>query len=118
MNSRVEVRIAALLAALAAGGALAQSGEKPAVPEVGQSRAVTDVGPTPAQERDSVGAVVLENSPVRAQRQFLGPPSGPKRVSDVTRNSDQVQTEVDLARERDAEAAKLYKQGAGGLTVK
>jgi hypothetical protein len=118
MNRRVEMRTAALLAALAAGGVLAQSGEKPAAPEVGPSPVVTDVDPAPAQERDSVGAVMLETSPVWAQRQLFGPASGPKRVSDVTRNSDRTQTEVDLARERDAEATNLYKRGAGSLTVK
>jgi hypothetical protein len=118
MNGRVEMQTAALLAAMAAGGVMAQSGEKPAAPELGQPPVVTDVGPVPAQERDSVGAVVLENSMVRAQRQMSGPPAGPKRVSDVTRDSDRTQTEVDLARQREAEKVDLYKKGAGGLIVK
>jgi hypothetical protein len=112
------MRTAALLTALAAGGALAQVSEKPAAPELGQPSVTTDVGPAPAQERDSVGAVVLESSPVRAQHHLFGPPSGPKRVSDVTSNSRRAQTEVDLARQREAESINLYRGGAGSLIVK
>jgi len=117
MNHRCPMETAALLAALAAGSALAQSSEKPAAPEVGQPSVVTDVGPAPAQERESVGAVVLEQAPVRAQRQVMGAP-GATRVRDVARDSNRTQTEMDLARQREAESWNLYKGGAGSLTVK
>jgi len=112
------MRTVALLAALATSGALAQSNEKPAAPEVGQPPVTTDVGPAPAQERDSAGAVVLENSPVRAQRTLFGHPPGPTRVRQVTRNSVRAQTELDLARQRQAETIELYRDGAGSLIVK
>lgn len=118
MLSRCPIRTAALLAALVAGGVFAQSSEKPASPEVGQPPVATDAGPPPAQERDSVGAVVLENSPVRAQRALIGKPSGMTRVNDVTRNTDRAQIERDLARQRDAEEVNLHRDGAGSLTVK
>lgn len=54
--------IAAMLAASAAGSALAQV--SPVV--------FTDAGAMPAEERDSMGAVLMEDSPVRAQRQTFG----------------------------------------------
>jgi hypothetical protein len=116
MNRRNSVPTAALLAALAAGGAWSQSNEKPAAPDVGGPTVVTDVGPAPAQERDSTGAVMLENSPVQAQRSVFGPPSGPKRVQDASKNSNRAQVELDLARERQKESMQLYRQGAGSLT--
>ncbi|AMO23272.1 hypothetical protein [Ramlibacter tataouinensis] len=113
------MRTAALLAALVAGGALAQTSDKPAAPEVGQPP-VSDVGPAPAHERDSVGAVVMENSPVRAQRQVMmgAPPDGLVRVREVTNNSNRAQTQVDLARQREAEKMNLQLRGAGGQVVK
>lgn len=51
-------RIAALAAALGTGGVLAQT-----------APVMTDVGPAPAEDRASTGAIVLENSLVRAQRE-------------------------------------------------
>lgn len=118
MLTRCPMRTAALLAVLAAGGVCAQPVEKPAAPEVGQPAVATDAGPAPAQERDSVGAVVLEHSPVRAQRTLFGKRSGMSRVSDVTRNTERAQVERDLASQRQAEELNLYRDGAGSLTVK
>ena len=63
------MHVAALAAALGAGGVLAQT--RPAASDGGAVAApvVTDAGPAPAQERSSMGAIVLENSLVRAQKQ-------------------------------------------------
>lgn len=57
------VRAAAgvLAGALLAGGAIAQT----------QPITMTDTAPTPAQERNSVGAVILMDEPVLAQREAL-----------------------------------------------
>ncbi|HXD43299.1 MAG TPA: hypothetical protein VN649_22230 [Ramlibacter sp.] len=76
MNYAILIRGAAFAAALGAGSVLAQTKPPvdpgttpPAATDVGPSPVVTDVGPAPAQERDSMGAIVLGDSLVRAQRQ-------------------------------------------------
>lgn len=58
-------RVAAtvLATALLAGGALAQSKPEPAT--------MTDTAPHPAQDRASVGAVILMDEPVLAQREAM-----------------------------------------------
>ena len=67
MKYPVLMRTAAFAAVLGAGGVLAQTA--PAAPDTSAgSPVVSDVGPPPAHERNSLGAIVLENSPVRAQR--------------------------------------------------
>ena len=57
------VRAAAgvLAGALLAGGAIAQT----------QPITMTDTAPTPAQERNSVGAVIMMDEPVLAQREAM-----------------------------------------------
>jgi hypothetical protein len=59
------VRAAAgvLAGALLAGGAIAQKQPEPLT--------MTDTAPTPAQERSSVGAVILMDEPVLAQREAM-----------------------------------------------
>ena len=54
------MRSCALAAAVGTGAVLAQTPT--------ETSATTDVGPPPAEERSSTGAIVLENSLVRAQR--------------------------------------------------
>lgn len=59
---------AALLAALLSGPVLAQTAPSSSVP--GKSGPVlTDVAPPPPEDRSSTGAIVLEQSPVKAQRE-------------------------------------------------
>jgi len=129
MNYAILIRGAALVAALGAGSVLAQTKPAdtgttpPAVNDVGPSPVVTDVGPAPAQERDSLGAIVLENSLVRAQRQNAferaSSRTGVASVGrGVLRATAKAQREADLAQAREDQAAELYRRGAGGLIQK
>jgi hypothetical protein len=116
------VQIAALWASLAAGGVMAQTAA-PAAPDVGPSRVVTDVAPAPAQERDSMGAIVLENSLVRAQQQNAFEKSAARTgVATVGRNvmraTMNAQREADLAQARQDETMQLHQRGAGSLVDK
>jgi len=112
----------ALTAALGAGSVLAQT--RPAATDGGLSPpVVTDVGPAPAQERNSLGAIVLGNSLVRAQRQNAferaSSRTGVASVGrGVLRATMKAQREAELAQAREQEAAELYRRGAGGLTEK
>ena len=120
MNYAILIRGAALVAALGAGSVLAQT--KPA--DTGTRPATaTDVGPAPAQERDSLGAIVLENSLVRAQRQNAferaSSRTGVASVGrGVLRATAKAQREADMAQAREDQAAELYRRGAGALTDK
>ena len=83
----------------------------------------TDVGPPPAEERASTGAVVLENSPVRAQRdKALADTSvsgGPSMAAgSVVRAPTRAQARAARASARAAEAAEFRRRGAGSLTGK
>lgn len=113
--------LVALAAVLAAGPAAAQSSpptaaEGPAV--------VTDVGPPPAQERDSMGAIVLEESPVRAQRdrdfeQGTAPkPRASKVGREILRSTTKAKARAELKQAREAEAVELYRRGAAGQIKK
>lgn len=100
------VRAAALLAATAA------------VAETSAPR-VTDVGPAPAEERDSVGAVVLENSLVRARRsQAFNQSAARTGVGSVGRGvlRSTTKAQAELASARAEEAADFRRRGAGALT--
>jgi hypothetical protein len=113
MRYAFSIRMAAVAAALGAAGALAQT----------PAPAVTDVGPPPAEERGSTGAVVLQNSLVRAQRddafQKSSAQTGVGSVGrGVLRATMKAQAQADLAQARQAEAADLYNRGAGSLTPK
>jgi hypothetical protein len=106
------MRTAALVAAVGTGTVFAQT-----------APVVTDVGPLPAEERSSTGAIVLENSLVRAQRenafQRSGSQTGVTSVGrGVLRATMKAQAQADLARAREAEAAKLQDRGAGSLIEK
>lgn len=83
----------------------------------------TDVGPPPAEERASVGAVVLEGSLVQAQRrQALNESSARTGVNSVgrgvLRSPSRAQVQAELAGTRAAEATELRRLGAGSLTEK
>lgn len=115
MNNPTLLRAAACAATLAmgilaAGGALAQS----------SAPVVTDVGPPPAEERNSHGAIVLENSLVRAQRDrdFERSSANTGVVSvgrGVIRETKKAKAQADLAQARESEAVRLYQRGAGGM---
>lgn len=70
MNARMLSRGgAALISALLAAGALAQSAEdREGPPPSPPGTVLSDAEPLPAEDRDSHGAIVLRQSPVRAQR--------------------------------------------------
>ena len=115
------IRMAALAAVMAAGAAAAQSTAPTAIeaPAV-----VSDVGPSPAHERNSIGAVVLEESPVRAQRDrdFEQRPAPRARASTVgrgvMRSTMKAKTRAELEESREAVAVELYRRGAAGQTTK
>jgi hypothetical protein len=85
-----------LATALFAGGALAQT-SKP------QPATMTDTAPPPASERNSVGAVILMDQPVLAQRQQMeqmmartevdtrAMGAGPARVMNRVQTKDEVE---------------------------
>lgn len=83
---------------------------------------MTDVGPPPAEERSSTGAVVLEKSPVPAQRKAFAESAARTGVVSVGRGvmraTTRAQIQAELASVRAAEAADLYQRGAGALTEK
>lgn len=112
MNIRQRAGLAVLAAVLGMGAARAQI-----APPV-----LTDVAPPPAEERDSPGAIVLENSPVRAQRKAFAESSARTGVASVGRNvlraTARSRVQAELASARAAEAADFYQRGAGSLTGK
>ena len=82
---------------------------------------MTDVGPPPAEERNSTGAIVLDKSLVRAQRdrdfESSSARTGVLSVGrGIVRETMKAKAQADLADAREADAAELYKRGAGGLT--
>ena len=112
MKSPYLLRCAALVTALGTGGVLAQS-----------APVVTDVGPPPAEERSSTGAIVLDKSLERAQRDNAFERSAARSgVASVGRGAVRAtmraQTEADLAQARQDEARELRGRGAGSLTEK
>jgi hypothetical protein len=124
MKYPILMRGAALAAALGMCGAFAQT--RPAPTDSGKGVAppvVTDVGPAPAQERESLGAIVLHDSMVRAQRQSLferaASRTGVASVGrGVLRATMKAQREADMAQAREEEAVEMYRRGAGALTEK
>ncbi|MDB5872737.1 MAG: hypothetical protein JWQ07_2179 [Ramlibacter sp.] len=113
MNYQNLIRTAACAATLAlgAGGVLAQV----------TAPVVTDVAPPPAEERGSTGAIVLENSLVRAQRdrdfERTSSRTGVMSVGrGILRETMKAQAQADLAQAREAEAVELYRRGSGGMT--
>ena len=109
MNYLDMLRSAGCAAALAlgVGGVLAQA----AAP------VVTDVAPPPAEERASTGAIVLEDSLVRAQRdrdfERVSTRTGVLSVGrGIVRETMKAQAQADLAQARAAQAAE-FDRAAG-----
>ena len=105
---------AALAAVMGTGAVFAQTAPAPVV---------TDVGPRPAEDRSSTGAIVLENSLVKAQRdnafQRSASQTGVASVGrGVLRATKKAQAEADLAKAREAESINLHERGAGSLIEK
>jgi hypothetical protein len=117
MNYAILMRGVALAAALGAGSVLAQT--RPAATDSGLlPPVVTDVGPAPAQERESSGAIILEDSMVRAQRELAyeraAARTGVESVGrGVLRATMQAQREAELAQAREKEAMETYQRGSG-----
>ena len=72
---------------------------------------VTDVGPPPAEERSSTGAVVLEQSPVQAQKKTFAESTAKSGAGPVGRGAlratSRARTRADLANVRAAESQEL-----------
>lgn len=124
MSQSKLLRTAWLAATLGAGGVLAQTAPSPTpTPAVQAPPVMSDVGPPPAEDRASAGAIVLENSLVRAQRDSAfersASRSGVATVGrGVVRSTMRAKTEADLAQAREAEITELKGRGAGSLTEK
>ncbi len=116
------LRTAALAATLATGGVPAQTATDTApAPTPGAAAVVTDVAPPPAEDRASPGAVVLDNSLVRAQRERGFERSAARNGlasvgRGVLRATRRERTEADLAQARQNEKLELRGRGAGSLT--
>lgn len=113
------MRLALLVAALGPGVAFAQNSPAPAPTH--PSPVVSDVGPPPAQERSSMGAIVLDESLVRAQRdrdfERTSERTGVASVGrGAIRETMKSRAKAELAQARAAEAAELYRRGAAGMT--
>lgn len=115
------LRLAAFAAALGAGVVMAQTAPAPAPTD--PVPVVSDVGPAPAHERSSMGAIVLDESLVRAQRdrdfERTSARTGVGSVGrGVMRQTMKAQAQAELADARATEAAELYRRGAGAMMPK
>jgi hypothetical protein len=103
------MRACLLATAFASAGAFAQS----------KTPVMTDVSMPPAEERSSVGAVVLETSMVIAQRQAFGARYTPAYVAaigrDVLRATRAEQLKEELAQRRETDALRLHELGGPGV---
>jgi hypothetical protein len=125
MKYPIALQAALLAAALGTGGAFAQTVPGEATPATpGKPGAVvTDVGPAPAEERNSIGAIVLENSPVRAQReQGFARASAHTGVASIGRGvlraTMKARKQAETAQAREDDAVDFYRHGAGALQVR
>lgn len=120
MDPLLVMRCGCLAAALASGVVLAQSETEMDTPAQPEPAVLTDVAPLPAEDRDSVGAVVLGNSMVRAQRQALGGRYTATSVSSIGRGTARAarnaRTQEELKQQREDDAIRLHEMGAGSLT--
>ena len=105
---------AAVLGAVLALGAQAQTQTTPARTHQA-TPVVTDVGPPPAEDRNSVGAVVLEHSPVRAQREATAVMGSSASPADVAKPANKALKRSDQKKSRDHDSIRLREQGAGSL---
>lgn len=94
--------VAALgLAALSTGAALAQSGSTAPTPHV-----MTDAAPLPAQHRESLGAIVMPESPVLARREQLAPLATPPDTRAMGAGPARVLEERERERAKDEDRRK------------
>ena len=111
MDIAVVMRTGFAAALFAAGGALAQN----STPLV-----MNDVTLPPAEDRDSLGAIVLENSMVRAQRQAFAARQTSLQVSSVgrgtIRSTRKARAKEERQQQREDESLRLHEMGAGALT--
>lgn len=118
MKYPVLLRAAAVAATLVAGGVLAQT----SMP-VSPAPVMSDAAPPPAEDRASNGAVVLEHSLVRAQRENAFERSAARNGvasvgRGVIRSTLRAQTEADLAQAKLSESLELKDRGAATLDQK
>jgi hypothetical protein len=123
MKYPIAMQAAVLAAVLGAGSTLAQTVPAERATPGKADAVVTDVGPAPAEDRSSTGAIVLQNSPVRAQRE-----SGFERAAahtgvasigrGVLRATMRAQKDADTAQAREDDALNFYRHGAGALQVR
>lgn len=123
MKYPIAMHAAALAAVLGGGAALAQAVEPAASTPGRAGTVVTDVGPAPAEERNSAGAIVLENSLVRAQRdEGFTRASARTGVASVGRGvlraTKKAQKDAETARARQDEAADFDRRGSGALQAR
>jgi hypothetical protein len=121
MKFPLSTRLAVLAAALGAGVVVAQTAPAPAPAD--PAPVVSDVGPAPAHDRNSMGAIVLDESLVRAQRdRDFERTSARTGVASVgrgaMRETMKAKAQAELAEARATEAAELYRRGAGAMTPK
>lgn len=90
-------------AVFAAGPALAQSSKMPSA---------RDTGPAPAEERESAGAILLEDSPVLAQKAQMQQVAARNRPEDVARGVLQATAALQAAEE-----ANRYADGASSVPL-
>ena len=111
MKNAYLMRAAAVAATLGTGCVLAQT----------SAPVVTDTAPLPAEERESAGAIVLQNSLVRAQRENAFERSSSRTgVGSVGRGAlraaRRAQVQADLAEAQQAQTPSRYGQGAADQT--
>ena len=105
------LRLAVLAAAFGVGGAFAQNAVSPVM---------SDAAPLPANDRGSVGAVVLDKAPVRARRDrdFEQAAESPEARRGVLRATMRERTRIDLEQDRQDAAVDLERRGVGSMTPK
>ena len=106
------VRLAVLAATLGAGGAFAQNTTSPVM---------SDAAPLPANDRGSVGAIVLDKAPVRAQRDRdfeQAVTQSPAARRGIVRATMRERTRIDLEQDRQDAAVDLERRGIGSITPK
>lgn len=108
-------RVAALLLAgvACAGGALAQQGKQ----------VMRDTEPLPPEDRSSIGAVVLTDEPVLAQREAMTRLAQERDPTKMMGAGPAVimrteKSKADLEAERIREVIEMHKRGAGALDEK
>jgi hypothetical protein len=90
------VRGSLIAAVCLAGGAFAQTPTS-----VTPTAVMTDTAPAPAEERDSVGAVLIETSMVRAHRMAFGTRSTPEQVQAIGQGVMRATLAAQQAKDRD-----------------